>query len=141
MVRKQGFNALKFEKIDENKFPEYILSVQNCAAKDYDKMIEFWGKHSIIDLRRELGVERRKDVHPQYIEIDREKLKILILKGFNALEITEKLKLNSTMTVYRRIYEFWGKNLRDLQKEWNIKTHIQKLGEEPHGKGVKRKNS
>jgi cell filamentation protein len=40
MVRKQGFNALKFEKIDENKFPEYILSVQNCAAKDYDKMIE-----------------------------------------------------------------------------------------------------
>lgn len=38
-VRKQGFDSLKFERIDENKFPEYILSVQDCASKEYNRMI------------------------------------------------------------------------------------------------------
>ncbi len=133
-ANRKGLGNVNYILIDESTLKSLVCSGLTVAgiaeilqinySTVYDKMIEFWGKHSIIDLRRELGVERRKDVHPQYIEIDREKLKILILKGFNALEITEKLKLNSTMTVYRRIYEFWGKNLRDLQKEWNIKTII-----------------
>lgn len=39
MVRKQGFDSLKFERIDENKIPEYILSIQDCASKEYNKMI------------------------------------------------------------------------------------------------------
>lgn len=40
MARKQGFEVLKFERIDENKISEYILSVQHCGAKDYSKMID-----------------------------------------------------------------------------------------------------
>ena len=43
MARKQGFNALEFGKIRKSVYPDYIIAVQNCGAKDYRKMIELIG--------------------------------------------------------------------------------------------------
>jgi len=40
MARKQGFSALEFGKISSKVYPDYITAVQDCAAKDYGKMIE-----------------------------------------------------------------------------------------------------
>ncbi len=40
MARKQGYNALRFELIDERRFPDYVLAVQKSSEKDYSKMIE-----------------------------------------------------------------------------------------------------
>ncbi|MBL1220259.1 Fic family protein [Chryseobacterium sp. L7] len=44
MVRKAGFNALEFEKVDEKKFEQYVFAVQSCAAKNYEPMIGFIGQ-------------------------------------------------------------------------------------------------
>jgi cell filamentation protein len=40
MCRKQGYEALQFDKIDEKNFERYVLAVQKVAEKDYSKMIE-----------------------------------------------------------------------------------------------------
>lgn len=40
MSRKQGYEALQFEKIDEKKFALYVIAVQKVAEKDYSKMNE-----------------------------------------------------------------------------------------------------
>jgi len=40
MSRKQGHEALRFELIDEKRFPEYVTAVQKSAEKDYTLMIE-----------------------------------------------------------------------------------------------------
>lgn len=40
MARKQGFDALRFDLIDERRFPEYVTAVQKSALKDYKPMIE-----------------------------------------------------------------------------------------------------
>jgi cell filamentation protein len=40
MSRKQGYDALRFDRIDEKKFPDYIAAVQKSAAKEYDPMID-----------------------------------------------------------------------------------------------------
>lgn len=41
MLRKAGFEALKFENVGKREFEEYVKAVQNCANKDYSKMIDF----------------------------------------------------------------------------------------------------
>jgi cell filamentation protein len=41
MSRKAGYDSLKFEKVGEKEFEKYVVAVQNCAKKDYTKMIEF----------------------------------------------------------------------------------------------------
>ena len=41
MARKQGYNALQFEKISEKEFEFYVAAVQQSAEKRYDKMEEF----------------------------------------------------------------------------------------------------
>lgn len=41
MSRKAGYNGLMFEKIGKKEFEKYVLAVQNCANKEYEKMIEF----------------------------------------------------------------------------------------------------
>jgi len=41
MSRKVGYNGLMFEKIGKVEFERYVVAVQNCANKDYKKMIEF----------------------------------------------------------------------------------------------------
>ncbi len=41
MSRKAGYESLKFEKVGKKEFEKYVVSVQNCAEKDYTKMIEF----------------------------------------------------------------------------------------------------
>lgn len=41
MVRKAGFDALKFEKVGKKEFEEYVNAVQYCANKDYSKMNDF----------------------------------------------------------------------------------------------------
>lgn len=41
MSRKAGYNGLLFEKIKEKQFENYVLAIQNCATKDYSKMISF----------------------------------------------------------------------------------------------------
>ena len=38
MLRKQGFDPLRFELITEERFNEYIQAVQSSAGKDYQKM-------------------------------------------------------------------------------------------------------
>lgn len=40
MVRKQGFDGLHFERIDEKNFRKYIIAVQKVAEKDYEPMKE-----------------------------------------------------------------------------------------------------
>ena len=40
MARKQGFSALEFGRINKKNISKYILAVQNCAAKDYGKIID-----------------------------------------------------------------------------------------------------
>ena len=40
MSRKQGHDALRFDLIDEKRFPEYVIAVQKSALKDYNPMIE-----------------------------------------------------------------------------------------------------
>ncbi len=40
MTRKAGFESLNFNKIDSKEFDKYVLAVQSCANKDYDRMIE-----------------------------------------------------------------------------------------------------
>ena len=40
MMRKQGYESLRFEKIDEKQFDFYVAAVQKSAEKDYSKMIE-----------------------------------------------------------------------------------------------------
>ena len=40
MSRKQGHDALRFDLIDEKRFPEYVTAVQKSALKDYNPMIE-----------------------------------------------------------------------------------------------------
>ncbi len=41
MSRKAGYSGLMFEKIGKKEFEKYVVAVQNCANKDYKKMIEF----------------------------------------------------------------------------------------------------
>jgi cell filamentation protein len=41
MVRKAGYESLRFEKVGKKEFEEYVKAVQNCANKDYAKMIDF----------------------------------------------------------------------------------------------------
>ena len=41
MSRKAGYESLKYERVDKIAFEKYIVAVQNCAMKDYNKMIEF----------------------------------------------------------------------------------------------------
>ena len=41
MLRKAGYNSLKFEKVGKKEFEKYVVAVQNCVNKDYRKMIEF----------------------------------------------------------------------------------------------------
>lgn len=41
MSRKAGYESLKFEKVRRKEFEKYVVAVQNCAKKDYTKMIEF----------------------------------------------------------------------------------------------------
>ncbi|MDQ3140896.1 MAG: Fic family protein [Bacteroidota bacterium] len=41
MSRKAGYQGLIFERVGEKEFEKYIVAVQNCAKKDYKKMIEF----------------------------------------------------------------------------------------------------
>lgn len=41
MARKQGYHALKFEKISEKEFEFYVAAVQQSAEKRYDKMEQF----------------------------------------------------------------------------------------------------
>jgi len=38
MSRKQGFGPLKFERITEERFDEYVQAVQASASKEYEKM-------------------------------------------------------------------------------------------------------
>jgi cell filamentation protein len=38
MTRKQGFKGLKFERINEKIFPEYVLAVQMVADRNYEPM-------------------------------------------------------------------------------------------------------
>lgn len=40
MARKQGYDSLHFELIDEIKFLHYVSAVQESASKDYSKMID-----------------------------------------------------------------------------------------------------
>jgi cell filamentation protein len=37
MVRKQGYEPLNFDLINENRFDQYVTSVQDCAQKKYEK--------------------------------------------------------------------------------------------------------
>lgn len=41
MSRKAGYDGLKFEKVGKKEFEKYVVAVQSCANKEYDKMIEF----------------------------------------------------------------------------------------------------
>jgi cell filamentation protein len=41
MVRKAGLESLKFENVGKKEFEDYVKAVQNCANKDYSKMIDF----------------------------------------------------------------------------------------------------
>ncbi len=41
MVRKAGLESLKFQNVGKKEFEEYVKAVQNCANKDYSKMIDF----------------------------------------------------------------------------------------------------
>ncbi len=41
MSRKAGYEGLLFEKVDKKEFEKYVVAVQSCAKKDYNKMIEF----------------------------------------------------------------------------------------------------
>lgn len=41
MIRKAGYESLKFERVGKKEFEEYVKAVQNCANKDYAKMINF----------------------------------------------------------------------------------------------------
>jgi len=41
MVRKAGYEGLMFEKVGKKEFSKYVAAVQDCANKDYNKMIEF----------------------------------------------------------------------------------------------------
>lgn len=41
MCRKAGYDGLMFEKIGKKEFEKYVVAVQSCANKDYEKMIEF----------------------------------------------------------------------------------------------------
>lgn len=41
MSRKADYDGLMFEKIGKREFEKYVIAVQSCANKDYDKMIEF----------------------------------------------------------------------------------------------------
>ncbi|MHA1257288.1 MAG: hypothetical protein ACTSPS_16995, partial [Promethearchaeota archaeon] len=149
-VKRRGLGNANYIHIDEDTLKKLIssgLTVKGIAeilqinyTTVYDKMNEFWDKSSIIYLRKELNIERRKDLHPQYIKVEKEKLKNLILRGYNAWKIAEKLKLKSTNIVYRKVKEFWGMNLRNLQKNWNVKTHIQKLGKKTYRRKTLYKN-
>ena len=38
MVRKQGFEGLRFELIDDKVFPKYVSAVQMVANRDYKPM-------------------------------------------------------------------------------------------------------
>lgn len=38
MARKQGIKGLKFEKITESVFPEYVIAVQSVADRNYEPM-------------------------------------------------------------------------------------------------------
>ena len=38
MARKQGIKGLKFEKISEKVFPEYVIAVQKVADRNYEPM-------------------------------------------------------------------------------------------------------
>jgi len=41
MSRKAGYEGLMFEKVGKKEFEKYVEAVQNCAKKDYSKMIAF----------------------------------------------------------------------------------------------------
>jgi cell filamentation protein len=41
MSRKAGYGTPKFEKVGKTEFEKYVVAVQNCAKKDYTKIIEF----------------------------------------------------------------------------------------------------
>lgn len=41
MSRKAGYESLKFENVGKKEFEKYVVAVQSCAKKDYNKMIEF----------------------------------------------------------------------------------------------------
>lgn len=41
MLRKAGYEPLKFERVGKKEFEHYVVAVQNCARKDYSKMVEF----------------------------------------------------------------------------------------------------
>ncbi len=41
MIRKAGYESLRFEKVGKKEFEEYVKGIQNCANKDYAKMIAF----------------------------------------------------------------------------------------------------
>ena len=39
-INESEFEGLFFEKIEKEEFEKYVIAVQNCANKDYMKMIE-----------------------------------------------------------------------------------------------------
>jgi len=41
MVRKAGYESLKFDRVGKKEFEEYVKGVQDCAKKDYSKMTDF----------------------------------------------------------------------------------------------------
>jgi cell filamentation protein len=41
MARKQGYDALLFEKITQENFDTYVKAIQKSAEKDYALMIAF----------------------------------------------------------------------------------------------------
>lgn len=41
MCRRAGYEGLRFDKIQKDEFDKYVVAVQNCANKDYSKMIDF----------------------------------------------------------------------------------------------------
>ncbi len=138
-IAKRGANNINYVPIDKDTLQALIMT--GCSIGDiaetlqidystvYDKMVEFWNTSSIIELRRLLGVKRKKEVHPQYKNVDRERLKELILKGYSMPQIAKELDILESL-VQSKIKEYWGMNLRDLQKAWNVKTWHEKTWEE-----------
>jgi len=127
-----GEKNFMYKEVDKNEFKRLIK--QGYKAHEIAEKLDistntvsrrtqqFWGLY-LSEAREKFMTKEEKEKYkvrikrenPIYIEIDENKLKALILKGYNSEEIADILKINQS-TIFERTQEFWGLTLLEFRR-------------------------
>jgi len=110
--KRMGIKNCRYIPIDKDTLKSLILEglvVKNIAeilqinySTVYDKMNEFWGLTSIIELRKKFGVKKPK----RRKHIPKEELKDLLMQELTIGKIAWHFGVGKS-TIYKRIKEYW----------------------------------